>query len=381
VRFEENTGHHGTVPTQLFLAKQTRKIKKTIKQVPAAIIRSAKRPPEHTPAQDEAVALVSRDDGSLRYAIYDPDGTQHGNDTFELLWVDAMKFPHETGRRTAKGAREEIQKIVWWKHSKWDWRICGPEGEAFPRPDGWQLGTNKIRLDKISVREYTKELTMRKFKPPACEAAWDARLNASLPWAKIWRVTSTFATPRDQLTGLKLLHRNLYVAQRDPHDKSCRACTEEESQLHLCECDVIREEYWSEIIKLATATGMPPPRDEVIFIATGALSSDKVISRHYSIIWFLGWRCLYAETVNSRVENKTVDLERALKRTVSMLIGRLKAYGKKWRDWVRASRRRTNPNTIPRKHRNKKLLRQDADGEYEIHEAILQMATDLKLTG
>ena len=77
--------HHGTVPTQLFLAKQTRKIKKIIKQVPAAIIRSAKRPPEHTPAQDEAVALVSRDDGSLRYAIYDPDGAQHGNDTFTIL--------------------------------------------------------------------------------------------------------------------------------------------------------------------------------------------------------------------------------------------------------------------------------------------------------
>ena len=37
------------------------------------------------------------------------------------------------------------------------------------------------------------------------------------------------------------------------------------------------------------------------------------------------------------------------------------------------------PNQIPRKHRNKKLLRQNADGEYEIHDAILQMARDLKL--
>ena len=47
---------------------------------------------------------------------------------------------------------------------------------------------------------------MRKFKPPACEAAWDERLGASLPSEKIWRITSTFATPRDQLTGLKLVY-------------------------------------------------------------------------------------------------------------------------------------------------------------------------------
>ena len=90
---------------------------------------------------------------------------------------------------------------------------------------------------------------------------------------------------------------------------------------------------------------------------------DKVISQHHSIIWFLGWRCVYAEIVNSRVENRTLDLERALKRAISMLIGRLKAYGKKWREWVVASRHRTTPNTISQKHRNKKLLRQGAGGE------------------
>ena len=96
-----------------------------------------------------------------------------------------MGFPHETGKRISKGAHEEIQAIVWWKHSKWDWRVCGPEGHVFPRPDGWKLGTQEIRLDKVSIREYTRELTMRKFKTPACEAAWNGRFNATLPWKKI----------------------------------------------------------------------------------------------------------------------------------------------------------------------------------------------------
>ena len=148
---------------------------------------------------------------------------------------------------------------------------------------------------------------------------------------------------------------------------------------YLCECGVIRDEYWSEVIKLAVATGVPTPRDDTIFIVSGALSNDKVISRYHSIIWFLSWRCLYAEVVNSRVEGRTINLENALKRMISMLIGRLRAYGKRWRDWVQASRWRAKPNQIPRKHRNKKLLRQNADGEYEIHDAILQMARDLKL--
>ena len=118
---------------------------------------------------------------------------------------------------------------------------------------------------------------------------------------------------------------------------------------------------------------------DYIFLATGALTPDKVISRHYSIIWFLGWRCLYAETVSSRIENRTIDLESALKRAVSMLIGRLKAYGVKWADWVRASRLRTNPNGIGRKHRNKKLLFQEEDGSYSIHDAIMDMADTLGL--
>ena len=63
-----------------------------------------------------------------------------------------------------------------------------------------------------------------------------------------------------------------------------------------------------------------------------------------------------------------------------MLIGRLRAYGKKWADWVRASRLRTNPNAIPRKHRNKKLLHQNADGSYVIHTAIMAKAQNLGLT-
>ena len=88
---------------------------------------------------------------------------------------------------------------------------------------------------------------------------------------------------------------------------------------------------------------------------------------------------MYAEIVNSRVEGKTIDLDKALKRAVSMLIGRLRAYGMRWRVWTQASRYRSKPNKIGKKHRNKKLLFQSEDGDYVIHDAILGMATHLKL--
>ena len=234
------------MPTPQFLSTQAHKIHKIVRQVPAAILHAAKRPPQHVPSQ-----LARRgSSASLRrwrttlYAVYDPSGAQ-GKGDYELLWIDAMGSPHETGSRADLQQNEEVQEVIWWKHSKWDWRICGPAGQVFPRPDGWLLGDKEVKLYELSVREYTNELTihMRKFRPPACEAAWDSRLNAALPWKKIWRIRSIFATPRDQLTGLKLLHRNLYVGKREQHDKSCRACTEEEFMLHLCECGVIMEEY------------------------------------------------------------------------------------------------------------------------------------------
>ena len=62
---------------------------------------------------------------------------------------------------------------------------------------------------------------------------------------------------------------------------------------------------------------------------------------------------IYAETVGSRIDGRTLDLDSALKRVVSMLIGRLRAYGKRWRDWVQV---------IQKKHQDKKLISQKKMG-------------------
>ena len=62
-----------------------------------------------------------------------------------------------------------------------------------------------------------------------------------------------------------------------------------------------------------------------------------------------------------------------------MQIGRLRAYGKKWRDWASAGRFRREPRIIPRAHQDKGLLRQESDGEYEITLPLVQLAKDLEI--
>ena len=62
-----------------------------------------------------------------------------------------------------------------------------------------------------------------------------------------------------------------------------------------------------------------------------------------------------------------------------MVIGRLKAYGYGWRRWVETGQHITDPRTIPKQHRDKKLIYQEADGDYEIHGAILALARKLQI--
>ena len=177
------------------------------------------------------------------------------------------------------------------------------------------------------------------------------------------------------MTGLKLLHRNLYVARGE----QCLACEEEESQLHLCSCGVIHDEYWKELIQLMIDADMPTPHHVPTFLATGAISDTAVMHRYVAIIWFIGWRCLYAALTQARIDDTTLKLKPALQRATAMIISRLKAYGYGWRRWVETGQHITEPRVIPKQHRDKKLIYQDEAGDYEIHGAIFELARKLQI--
>ena len=60
---------------------------------------------------------------------------------------------------------------------------------------------------------------------------WNERRNKTLRWKEGWKLKSFYATPRDQVTWLKLQHRTLHtVGHMTTGDTSCTACTAKENR-------------------------------------------------------------------------------------------------------------------------------------------------------
>ena len=176
------------------------------------------------------------------------------------------------------------------------------------------------------------------------------------------------------MAGLKLQHRNLHVPD------TCPACDDATAnQLHYCKCGVIHSEFWKPILDLLATFGMPQPANEALFIATGTLDPTQTISKELSGIWYLSWRALYAELMAAWIDEKRLDLEKALKRVVAMTISRLRAYGARWNEWVTTSAYQSEPKTIGPKHQDKTVITQDPDGDYQIATPLWDLATKLKL--
>ena len=135
----------------------------------------------------------------------------------------------------------------------------------------------------------------------------------------MWRIRSFFTTPRDQATWLKLLHRNLYVANKDPSlaDSTCCAngCHTNESMLHLAVCGVIKAEFWDRVATLLDKLNIPRGTGPRFWI-TGRRTDGKYIDVEGAGILFLAWRCLYAETVRARINNEHLKLKHAYARVV-----------------------------------------------------------------
>ena len=56
------------------------------------------------------------------------------------------------------------------------------------------------------------------------------------------------------------------------------------------------------------------------FITLGVISSNKVISKVSAGFLFLGWRVLYAEVIQARIHEKKINLDRAYKRLITMIL-------------------------------------------------------------
>ena len=95
-------------------------------------------------------------------------------------------------------------------------RWTGPITTAFPSNTTWKLKTESHYLGSYTVQKLTQLRTHHKMKAPPSQQAREARLGIHIKWQKVWRLKCHYTTPKDEVTWLKLIHRNLYVANRDP---------------------------------------------------------------------------------------------------------------------------------------------------------------------
>ena len=368
--YEDETGKQ---PDEDFVDAEADRLHQLASQVPQHLLQTIREQSsvDYAPKPGEIVTLVKPN-----VQDQEPVYATHRAGRYEECTLDAYNIPHPTGvMLDSDGLR--VMKVAVWR-TRGGVRIRGAADAVFPCTSGWLLDGTKVELDRLSVSKMTKASALKKFIPPASEAAWKSRVSTELCFQECWKIKRLFATPRDTLTWLKLQHRTLYTIGHDTStDGLCRACTESENQQHLMRCDVIQDEYWQRVLRLLQKLGMDLPENREAFLITGQLNASTIADAAYTDIVAIAWRCLYAAIVQSRLDDTPLALQGAYERAVKMIVGRVRAYGEKWRAWVNAGRNCADPRCIPLKHRDKTALVFDEDGGYELHDALLNEVQQL----
>ena len=107
-----------------------------------------------------------------------------------------------------------------------------------------------------------------------------------------------------------------------------------------------------------------------MFRLLGVTGENQTTCSEGAAILAIAWRCLYAETVGSRIDGRSPKWDKTLKRAVAMIIGRVTAYGEKWREWYLKQRHNFKSKIIAEKYRSFKLITKDEHGNYEIHKTL-----------
>ena len=84
----------------------------------------------------------------------------------------------------------------------------------------------------------------------------------------------------------------------------------------------------------------------------------------------LAWRCLYAEIIGCRVDEKEFDINRPLKRCLAMIHSRVTAYGEQWKKWFNKKQHTTKAKLVAKRHQNYKLIKVEQNADYELNKAI-----------
>jgi len=356
----------GRRPDNLFVITKADLIFSAIESVPRDIKKRA-RLRDYVPKVEEIIAL-GKDNDEIEYGYY----IEVPAPSIRKIWIDSSGYPHDTGVLKPTGNKTILEVEMW--RSKWkENRIMGPKLTAFPANTEWKIGNEFVKLDRLTIKVSTKARQNAKMKPPSSEISWKQRLlQQNIPFRKVWRLKPKYASQRDTITWLKLKHRNLYVPSRDPSllDQTCKSCNRaRESMHHLATCSEICDAFWQEIHSLMDNLKIKNSKTDM-FRLLGVTGENQTTCSEGAAILAIAWRCLYAETVGSRIDGRSPKWDNTLKRAVAMIIGRVTAYGEKWREWYLKQRHNFKSKIIAEKYRSFKLITKDEHGNYEIHKTL-----------
>jgi hypothetical protein len=264
-----------------YISQKATQINRVLRKLPGWVRDELTKQEQYTPEHNETVAFIKGED--VQYAIY----SKNSPPKHEILWIDAVGIAHPTGL-TREFRKHKAYKITVYG-TDWDTRIVGPESTAFPHNIKWKIGTRELFTHELTIKVLTQARTHAKMKPPACEEAWNSHLGVTLPWKQIWKIKGAYSTPRDEITWLKLIHRNLFVANNDKttQDKSCRCagCNQPETMQHLADCPTITQQYWKKVEQLMTKLGMSKPTNLLHFCITGIVTPNKTAKKEQATVW------------------------------------------------------------------------------------------------
>ena len=309
------------------------------------------------------------------------------------MWIDGLAVGHLTGKVRRIGTWKVVDARMWDEnaptrgHTDQDHghravRWTGLPYACFPQNHEWTLGDSTFRVEELTIQILTRQRVNNKMQPPPSQQYWESKFGP-IDWYKVWRIKSPYCSPRDEVTWLKLQHRNLYVAKSDPNipHPTCNAqgCSQEESMAHLAECQIIKREFWNRVKGLMQLLEMRVGH-RTEFLILGKIGRGVYVDREEAGILFIAWRCLYAECVRARIEDKRLNLKRAYACTIRLLVSRIKAYGQKWYRWYSRTRglRQSKVKQVPKKHRKKKLIEIEGDAKYKINTTLLQEYEKIK---
>ena len=94
----------------------------------------------------------------------------------------------------------------------------------------------------------------------------------------------------------------------------------------------------------------------------------------------MAWRSLYAETVKARMDDKTLNMKRAVWTWARLTLSRFKAYGSKGYKWYVGQRLGQQKKTklIPEQHRRYILIEFGPHGDYYISSKLRKLFKDTR---